>query len=651
MAEMTPRSFEVRNIAHHTIFCDNRSTAQKIESAQFLQNITALDPDTGSMFRLKLPGAIEPPFKLLLENHQLVSERSFICISYCWRDNGTWTPTSDFEPAESRYYGGLPISDLCFREVLNWTEPGEGVWIDQLSINQNDEEEKERTIASMDLIYKRARLVVIVIEDTILLETEAVVIENLENSKDVEPDFKTVLTETSSIVWDIVSKIGNTRWFQRAWCSHEFHICRDAVFVIPRENGSPISLQLDTLQLVLRFKRWWIPASAVSSSDSEGYGNVVFLLTSRYILTENICKDKPVVGVSYLANSLQASVLGDKVSIVLNLLDLGLYFHGTVMSHAHCRYIFTLLALAVGDPMAICCTGEALDNGDSKWTEDALDMAYLQWPATSDLVHFSNLYPRPIRNLSDQIGFQRRRMTVDVLVLPLKRVNLGQEYLSRSRQFFKSIFKDLEILAIMEPEEWAEPVFDQEAFLERGVAYIACALELGVDWMSSALVTMGCSPNVPGLRPDCSGLGDSLWRSATEHLLPIDEQDQSRKPQVVGFLTFALQHILMLGKTDQKIFTITLFGPVPVQAIVSVPASRPPEDFLLAVPVFLAGAEYAFIKRLWLLHSWNQEPGVYHIGSKGYIWGCGALCKDEVQQSSATRIQLARAERRIKAKL
>jgi hypothetical protein len=270
----------------------------------------------------------------------------------------------------------------------------------------------------MDLVYKKARLIVIVIEDIVILDNEADVIFTLENNCEEELDFKGVLAEHGSIVWNIVSKIGNTRWLQRAWCSHEFHICQDAVFVIPRESGSPISLQLDTLQRLLLSKRRWIPTSVEASNKSqEGYGNVVYLLASRFVIVEKVYLDQPVVGVGYLVNNLQASVLGDKVSILLNLLDFGLYFDGTVSSEAHCRYILILFGLAVGDPMTICCTGDALGRGSSTWEKDARDMACLQWPATSDLVHFINLYPRPIPNLSNRIGFHQSMMMVDVLVL------------------------------------------------------------------------------------------------------------------------------------------------------------------------------------------------------------------------------------------
>jgi hypothetical protein len=342
---------------------------------------------------------------------------------------------------------------------------------------------------------------------------------------------------------------------------------------------------------------------------------------------ENHILDKPVVGICYLVHGLQASILGDKVSIALNLLDLGIYFHGTVFSENHCRYIFMLLALAVGDPLAICCSGNALENGISERTSN-LNMGYLQWLATLDLVHFSNLYPRLMPALSTKIDFQHGRMIVKTVILPELDRGPSEDHITRSQQFLESIFEDPEILASMEPEDWAHPVLDNAAFLQNGIGYLACALELGPDWMSTALTDMGCSPDVRGLRPGYSGIGDSLWRSAREHLFLNNDRNDGRKSQIVDFLTSALQHTLMLGKTAQRIATVTLPCRRVTRAIVAVPESQPAQEILLAVPVLLVGAENTFIKRLWLLRKEGElnTTDVYSIQSKGYLWGCRAVC-------------------------
>ena len=630
--------FIVQNVTHPDSFRDKMGTAHTMESGRHLiEKIIAIDPGTGAMFHSKRPNAVEPPFRLLLESQlrKASAKRSFVALSYCWHDASKWAPTRGCELGKSQYCSGLPISDQCFQEFLRCRKPREGIWVDQLSINQKDEEEKELAIASMDLVYKYARLIVIVIEDTTLLESEASVIDKLQDSslRSEKPDsFIELLSGNEMTVWSFISKIGNSRWFQRAWCSHEFHLCQDSVFIIPCEARSPVSLQLTTLQRVVQFKGGWVPTSVVPSNGSlEGYRNLVFLLTSRYVLSKKLCLEKPVLGICYLVNGLEASVFSDKVSIALNLLDLGLYFRGAVISERHCRYIFTLLALAAGDPLTLCCSGETVDNDGYEWTKKSLDLAYLQWPLTSDLVHFNARYPRAIPQLTNQISLQHGRMVVDVLALPMLDCKPSRENFKRSHNFLRSLFKEPKILAIIEPEELAHPVLDKETLLNNVAVYLACALDLGFGWISMALRNMRCSPTVRGLRADgWAGVGDFLWHLARMHLLPTNAWNESMRTPLVNFVTFAFQHTLLLGETAQNIASITFPGPTAMRAMVSLPPGYRAKKLLLAVPVSLSEPKNAFIKRLWLLGKGTDEPNglnIYYIRSKGYIWGCRMLCE------------------------
>jgi Heterokaryon incompatibility protein (HET) len=615
------------------------STAHTMESDRHLiEKIKVLDPDTGSMFHLKGPNAVEPPFRLLFENglRKVAAEISFMALSYCWHDANKWTPTRGCELGKSQFYKDLPISDQCFRDVLRWREPGDGIWVDQLSINQKDEKEKELAIASMDLVYKHARLIAIVIEDTTMLKSEASVVDELQHgslSSEKVDLFAKLLSANELSVWNIISKIGNSRWFQRAWCSHEFHLCQDSVFVIPCEARSPVSLQLRTLQLVLQLKGGWVPSSVVPSNESlEGYRNLVFLLTSRHVLSKKICLEKPVLGSCYLVNGLQALVFGDKVSIALNLLGLGLYFRGNVISEGHCRYIFTLLALAADDPLALYCSGDILDNDGHEWTKKSLVLTCLQWPLTSDLVHFNTRYPRVIPQLTKQIRFQYGRMVVDVLSLPKLDCKPRLGNLERSHNFLRSLLEDPRILASIEPEELAHLVLDKETFLKNCALYLACALECGFDWISMALRNMRCPPTVQGLRANSlASVGDFLWHSARMHLLPNNAWNERMRTPLVNFVTFAFQHTLLLGQAAQNIVTVTFSGPIAMRAMVSLPPGCRVEELLLAVPVSLSEPENAFIKRLWLLEKGTEEQNgsnIYYIRSKGYIWGCGMLCEE-----------------------
>jgi Heterokaryon incompatibility protein (HET) len=115
--------------------------------------------------------------------------------------------------------------------------PSEGIWIDQLCINQDDEEEKMTTIGFMDVIYKNARLVVILLEDVILSKTECNVLQCLLNKSErganwdlkVEGELK---HHAICLLW----KIFSARWFTRAWCDHEFRVSLNYVFLVGVES-------------------------------------------------------------------------------------------------------------------------------------------------------------------------------------------------------------------------------------------------------------------------------------------------------------------------------------------------------------------------------------------------------------------------------
>lgn len=49
----------------------------------------------------------------------------------------------------------------------------EGVWIDRFCVNQNDDRDKTTHIGVMDVIYKSARRMIIVLEDVQLSADEA----------------------------------------------------------------------------------------------------------------------------------------------------------------------------------------------------------------------------------------------------------------------------------------------------------------------------------------------------------------------------------------------------------------------------------------------------------------------------------------------
>ncbi len=93
---------------------------------------------------------------------------SFIAISYCWH-----SPDWKVSNVAGRVRGGWPISPAMVDAIMALRQsPAEGVWLDQLCINQADDVKKEHAVGAMDILYRSARRLIILLEDIQLTEME-----------------------------------------------------------------------------------------------------------------------------------------------------------------------------------------------------------------------------------------------------------------------------------------------------------------------------------------------------------------------------------------------------------------------------------------------------------------------------------------------
>ncbi|QIW97053.1 hypothetical protein AMS68_002571 [Peltaster fructicola] len=123
-----------------------------------LRQLSVWDPVLSQRFMVKPDIKAAFAFRLVCNNRELVSQthHSFIALSYrrkkmVRRENGNYT---------------LPLSREMFQAV--WEERAteeEGLWIDQISINQDDDRERDISMSAMDLVYRSARLIVVVLDD------------------------------------------------------------------------------------------------------------------------------------------------------------------------------------------------------------------------------------------------------------------------------------------------------------------------------------------------------------------------------------------------------------------------------------------------------------------------------------------------------
>jgi hypothetical protein len=97
---------------------------------------------------------LDTPFRLIFPNSALLAfektglyVRQFAAVSYCWH-------SAEFLPKGYERYGEWPISKPFVDAILeDKSHDRQGIWMDQLCIDQTSVFDKKRAVAAMDVIY------------------------------------------------------------------------------------------------------------------------------------------------------------------------------------------------------------------------------------------------------------------------------------------------------------------------------------------------------------------------------------------------------------------------------------------------------------------------------------------------------------------
>ncbi len=99
----------------------------------------------------------------------------------------------------------------------------------------------------MDLIFRSARKVVVVLEDVKISGHDETLLQDLFSRYHTD-DWRPRSENIPAIV-QVLARNLSARWFRRAWCSHELHLGTDFVFLIPAGNGI-LELTMDSLEVL-----------------------------------------------------------------------------------------------------------------------------------------------------------------------------------------------------------------------------------------------------------------------------------------------------------------------------------------------------------------------------------------------------------------
>ncbi|KAF7513586.1 hypothetical protein GJ744_008880 [Endocarpon pusillum] len=388
---------------------------------------------------------------------------SFVAVSYCWR-NQDWTPAPVCQPTE-----GWPISLMMLSDILDRKESRkEGLWIDALCIDQDNETEKMHAIGSMDLIYKNARVVVFLLEDVCLSgpETETL-------SMMFEPSRKPSLGAKAQLGLRILS----SRWFTRAFCSQEFQFASNPRFMVPTESG-PLLLDINDIESLY---------SAYSGSqtipDSFPLLGFETLLRSAWYRSIHWYRRTPMAQFNGIIE-LGSTYAKDKIGIAANVAGIQLYFTGSEKSVHQCRWILAMLALSAGDLSSLCGTGPAIP---IQLSADEEGFSWLRWNISpEDFV--ASLSPPTFPQRSHFISIHPQCTILELLVLE----NYTLRTPSAVSMLKATAFIDQDAIAknvsnhIRKSEDPMSPKVQHRRRLCSEV--LACSLDCGLTWLLNNLM-------------------------------------------------------------------------------------------------------------------------------------------------------------------
>jgi hypothetical protein len=158
---------------------------------------------------------------------------AYVAVSYCWDPSMYEDPVNggyNISTADGRWLTNS-VRDIVLDRVVAYARYQEvqAIWIDQQCTNQNDPEEQELAIQSMDLVYRNSRYPLGVLMVPILTQGRLDLLANLLRGHFVEPydDIncpslkRTVAPEKVNEVLDLLCHITSDPWWTRGWVFQE----------------------------------------------------------------------------------------------------------------------------------------------------------------------------------------------------------------------------------------------------------------------------------------------------------------------------------------------------------------------------------------------------------------------------------------------
>ena len=268
--------------------------ASRAHATAILARLKELNSDIAPQFRPKKDALANIRLRMIRPNPRGTVHYvpSYIAVSYCWH-NGDWARATAATPVSR----GWEISEPMVDAVLALRQsPDEGVWLDKLCIDQGDANDKADHIGAMDVIYRSARRVAILLEDVQLDKDEEEAgltfarfydglcrelknrgLEREEKSRFIHEYFPCREQEFCdngkgrilAAAKPFAMKVLSARWYSRGWCAHESRMTKH------QKINSPLLMCFGSDGRVLAFEFRFIHYLGLYLSESEPPQNLL----------------------------------------------------------------------------------------------------------------------------------------------------------------------------------------------------------------------------------------------------------------------------------------------------------------------------------------------------------------------------------------
>ncbi|KAK4974830.1 hypothetical protein LTR66_011005 [Elasticomyces elasticus] len=407
-----------------------------------------------------------------------------------------------------------------FEAILQELESDhEGLWCDQVCINQLDQAEKKSMIGAKDIIYKSARAVIVALDDIEFDERDTAALREYADFVIKEVPDGTLpfyrdpsYMKTRPHLQSCLKKIIYSEYFERAWCGHELAVGKEHVFLARfHDDGTEVSnkivrftgevlctlLELSLLvelspdeanerklMLAILFMRLYQDYKPAELTDD----TLRIQLQHNFMIMMTVIFPMKAGGDPLLPYELRAyDGNNDKVSIVLNGSESGLMLNRTMhtpdkllgATRSVCLQRLMLVTLAEGNPLVLCTTGAPLQLTSNTYS-------WLNEFQTGDGNVNEGWSPLPP-------NWNCRYIELDLLIPHIDSIHtasrvsidIATKFLSECKDHSISSGPLFESLTATEQEFWLARV----TFATR---LLACYLDLGHAWFE-------CFPQPPGI--------------------------------------------------------------------------------------------------------------------------------------------------------